>query len=374
MLAHEKKSLGPGVLELRKAEETFVFTDVPQEPVPSLLRGFSAPVKLKMERSDDELAFLMANDTDEFNRWDACQQMAIETVLALVHDLQAGKELVLGSRFIGAFRKTLENTTLDHGFLAVALILPAETYLAEFMDEIDPTAVHQARRFVVRTLASRMKDDLLERYSALRDDGPYLLDQASVGKRSLRNVCLGYLAELDAPDVRLLCVEQFKKGNNMTDVIAALASLANLDCREREDALADFYNKWKQDPLVMDKWLAIQAGSSLLKTLDNVKALTTHPAFSIKNPNKVRSLIGAFSANTVRFHELDGAGYAFLADRVLEVDAMNPQIAARLASAFTMWKRFDAPRRALMKAQLERILAAPGLSKDVHEIAAKSLA
>jgi aminopeptidase N len=373
-LVDAQEGLSSGVLELRNAEETFVFADVPQEPVPSLLRGFSAPVKLKMERSSDELAFLMANDLDEFNRWDACQQMAIKTVLALVRDLQAGKEPVLGSGFIDAFRKTLENTTLDHGFLAMALTLPAETYLAEFMEEIDPTAVHEARRFVVRTLASRMKDELRALYAVLQDNGPYHLDPAAVGKRSLRNVCLSYLAELDTPDVRLLCAEQFKKGSNMTDVIAALASLANLDCREREEALAEFYGKWKHDPLVMDKWLAIQAGSSLPKTLDNVKTLTTHPAFSIMNPNKVRALIGAFSANAVRFHEAGGAGYAFLADRVLQVDAMNPQIAARLASAFTTWKRFDAPRRALMKAQLERMLATPGLSKDVHEIAAKSLA
>ena len=327
-----------------------------------------------MERSDDELMFLMANDTDEFNRWDACQQMAIKTILALVREHQAGNKLALDSRFIEAFRKTLENTSLDHGFLAVALTLPSETYLADFMDEIDPTAVHEARRFVVRTLASRMKDGFLALHTGLRDDGPYLLDPASVGKRSLRNVCLGYLAELDTREMRLLCMEQFHKGSNMTEVIAALASLANLDCPEREDALADFYNKWKHDPLVMDKWLAIQAGSSLPKTLDNVKTLTKHPAFSIKNPNKVRALIGAFSANAVRFHDAGGGGYAFLADTVLQVDAMNPQIAARLASAFTMWKRYDAPRRALMQAQLERILATPGLSKDVHEIAAKSLA
>jgi aminopeptidase N len=373
-LAHEKGGFSSGVLELRKAEETFVFADVPHEPVLSLLRGFSAPVKLKMERSDDELAFLMANDADEFNRWDACQQMAIKTILALVRDLQAGNKLALGSRFVEAFRKTLENTTLDHGFLAVALTLPSETYLAEFMDEIDPTAVHEARRFVVRTLASRMKDDFLELHTTLRDDGPYLLDPASVGKRSLRNVCLGYLAELDTREARLLCVEQFHKGNNMTDAIAALASVVNLDCQERGDLLAEFYEKWKHDPLVMDKWLAIQAGSSLSQTLDNVKALTRHPAFSIKNPNKVRALISAFSANAVRFHDAGGAGYVFLADMVLQVDVMNPQIAARLASAFTMWKRYDAPRRGLMKAQLERILATPGLSKDVHEIAAKSLA
>ena len=370
----EKRGLPAGVLELRKAEETFVFTDVPDEPVLSLLRGFSAPVKLKMERSDDELMFLMANDSDEFNRWDACQQMAIKTVLALVREQQAGNKLALGSRFIEAFRKTLESSALDHGFLAMALTLPSEAYLAEFMDEIDPTAVHETRRFVVRTLASRMKDSFLERYAALRDDGPYRLDPASVGGRSLRNVCLGYLAELDTRDMRLLCVEQFHKGNNMTDVIAALASLANIDCRERQDALAEFYEKWNQDPLVMDKWLAIQAGSSLPKTLDNVKALTQHPAFSLRNPNKVRALIGAFSANAARFHDVGGNGYAFLADTVLRVDAMNPQIAARLASAFTMWKRFDAPRRALMKAQLEGLLSTPTLSKDLHEIVEKSLA
>ncbi len=370
------KTEGPssGVLELRKTEETFVFTGVPHEPVLSLLRGFSAPVKLTLERSDDELSFLMANDSDEFNRWDASQRLAIKTILALVREQQAGKKLTLGNSFIEAFRKTLGNATLDHGFIAMVLTLPSETYLAEFLDEIDPPAVHEARQFVVRTLALQMKDVLLELHSTLKDEGPYRLDPASVGKRSLRNVCLGYLAELDTPEMRLLCREQFQTGSNMTEVIAALASLAQLDCQEREAALADFYNKWKNDPLVMDKWLAIQAGSSLPKTLDNVKALTRHPAFSLKNPNKVRALIGAFSANAVRFHDAGGAGYVFLADAVLEVDAMNPQIAARLASAFTMWKRYDASRRTLMQAQLQRILAAPGLSRDVHEIAAKSLA
>ncbi len=373
-LAHENGARCSGILELRKAEETFVFTGVPYEPVPSLLRGFSAPVRLAMEQSDDELMFLMAHDTDEFNCWDAGQRMAIKTMLALVRDVQAGNTLTLGSRFIAAFEKTLRNKGRDHGFLAAALTLPSETYLAEFMDEIDPSAVHEARQFVVRTLASSLKDALLELHSSLRDDGPYSLDPASVGKRGLRNICLGYLAELDTPEMRRLCVEQFQQSGNMTEVLAALASLVHLDCQEREDALAGFSDTWKQDPLVMDKWFALQAGSSLPKTLDNVKALTKHPAFSIKNPNKVRALIGAFSANAVRFHDAGGAGYSFLADAVLQVDAMNPQIAARLASAFTMWKRYDASRRTLMQAQLQRILAAPGLSRDVHEIAAKSLA
>ncbi len=202
------------------------------------------------------------------------------------------------------------------------------------MEVIDPTAIHEAKKFVQQTLAVALKESFLAVYRANADNGPYRPDQVSVGKRSLKNTCLAYLSELEDADVRELCVKQFRSGGNMTDVMSALVSLANAECREREDALASFYKQWKDDPLVMDKWLAIQATSRLENTLDTVKKLTSHPAFNIKNPNKVRSLIGAFASNAVRFHDPRGAGYAFLADHVLAIDAFNPQIAARLVSVF----------------------------------------
>jgi aminopeptidase N len=365
---------GTRVLQIRKAEETFVFTDVAREPVPSILRGFSAPVKVDLDLSDEERLFLMANDSDEFNRWDAGQQLAVKRIMNLIRDRQRGKALTLDSKFINAFRKTLESDMKDKAFQAFTLMLPAETYLADFMAVIDPTAIHEARRFVQKALAVELKESFLAAYRENWDIGPYRIDQESIGRRSLKNACLAYLMELEDEGIRSLCLKQFKTGGNMTDTIAALANLANYECPERQEALASFYEKWKDDPLVMDKWLSIQAASRLTNTLEKVKALTRHPAFTIKNPNKVRALIGAFAqGNPARFHDPSGAGYEFLADHVMAIDPLNPQIAARLVSAFTLWKRYDESRRALMKEQLERILKAPGLSKDVHEIVSKSL-
>jgi aminopeptidase N len=362
------------ILEIRKQKETFIFRNIPHEPVPSVLRRFSAPVKVRLELTDRERLFLMAHDSDEFNRWDAGQQLEVKLLLGLVRDFQHGRALRLDRPFMSAFSATLESKMQDQAFQAFALSLPVEQYLSDFMDVIDPTAVYEVRRFVQRTLATELKETFLAVYYTNQDTGPYRVDQASVGRRSLKNICLAYLMELEEPGIRKLCLEQYRTAGNMTDAITALANLANTDCPERKEALAAFYEKWKDDPLVLDKWLSIQALSRLPKALEDVKALTRHPSFNIKNPNKVRALIGAFSANAVRFHDPGGEGYAFLADHVLTLDPMNPQIAARLVSAFTLWKRYDEKRKALMKAQLERILKAPRLSKDVHEIVSKSLA
>ena len=364
---------GTVILQLKRPEETFVFTDVPEEPVPSILREFSAPVKVKFDLSDDERLFLMANDSDPFNRWDAGQQLAVKFILDLVKDHQEGKPLLLDNLFIEAFRKTLESAMDDKAFQAFALSLPSENYLADFMTVVDPEAIHEARTFVQQVLAAALKDPFLAVYRANVDTGPYRVDQVSMGRRSLKNTCLGYLTELEDADVRELCVNQFRMAGNMTDVISALVDLANNECKEREELLAEFYETWKNDTLVMDKWLAIQATSRLPGTLDRVKELTKHPVFTMKNPNKVRALIGAFASNSVRFHDASGAGYAFIADHVLAIDQMNPQIAARLVSAFTIWKRYDAKRQALMKKELERLLKAPKLSKDVYEVVSKSL-
>jgi len=367
-------TVGTRVLQIRSAEETFVFADIPREPVPSMLRSFSAPVKVDLDLSDDERLFLMAYDSDEFNRWDAGQQLAVKRIMNLIRDRQQGEALKLDSKFTNAFQKTLGSDMKDKAFQAFALMLPAETYLADFMAVIDPTAVHEARRFVQKTLAIELKESFLAAYRENLDIGPYRIDQESVGRRSLKNTCLTYLMELDDEDIRSLCVKQFKTAGNMTDVMAALANLANNDCPERQEALDSFYDTWKNDPLIMDKWLSIQAMSRLPNTLETVKALTRNPAFTIRNPNKVRALIGAFAqGNPARFHDPSGAGYEFLADHVVIIDPLNPQIAARLVSAFTLWKRYDENRKALMKEQLDRILKTPGLSKDVHEIVSKSL-
>jgi aminopeptidase N len=297
----------------------------------------------------------------------------VKIILKLVQDCQQGRPLALDGRFKDAFQQILITNREDKAFQAFLLTLPAEQYLADFMEIIDPEAIHEAKRFVLQTLSAALKEHFLAIYHANQDRGPYQTDRMSVGKRSLKNTCLGYLSELEDADVRLLCMDQFRKGTNMTDVMASLASLANNPCPEREKALELFYQKWKHDPLVMDKWLSLQAASRLPDTLETVKRLTRHPAFNIKNPNKVRALIGAFSSNAVRFHDRTGAGYAFLADHVVAIDAMNPQIAARLVSAFTLWKRYDEKRGALMKGQLERIRKTPKLSKDAYEVVSKSL-
>jgi aminopeptidase N len=376
-LMGETRARGDGetvILQLQGKEETFVFTDISREPVPSILRRFSAPVKVKLDLKDDERLFLMANDSDEFNRWDAGQQLAVKLILGLIRDVQQDRKLRLDPAFINAFSKTLGGTMEDKAFQAFALSLPAETYLSDFMEVIDPAAIHEARAFAQRTLASELKETFLAVYYTNQDTGPYAIDQKSVGRRSLKNTCLAYLMELEEPGIRKLCTEQYRTAGNMTDTIAGLTALANADWPEREEALADFCERWKADPLVLDKWLSIQALSRLPDTLERVKALTRHSAFTIRNPNKVRALIGSFAANSVRFHDPGGAGYEFLTGQVIAIDPMNPQIAARLVSAFTLWKRYDEKRKALMKAQLERILKTPNLSKDVSEIVIKSLA
>ncbi len=363
------------ILNLRAEEATFRFSGIAHKPVPSLLRGFSAPVKLDAGYSERDLAFLMAHDSDPFNRWEAGQQLATQVLLDLVAAHQQGRTPTLNEPFMDAFAKTLQDPHADPALLAQALTLPSETYVAEFMDEIDVEGIHRARLFLRKRLAATLKDLFLGIYRDNRMAGAYRFEPSAVGQRSLTNTCLGYLMELEKPEIRDLCMAQFRKSNNMTDVMAALHTLTNTDCPERTEALAEFYEKWHEDPLVIDKWFALQATSRLPRTLDEVKALMKHAAFTLKNPNRVRSVIGAFcSGNPIRFHEATGAGYAFLTEQVLRLNALNPQIAARLLGALTQWRRYDRARQELMKAALEQIVQVPDLSKDVYEIATKSLA
>lgn len=361
------------VLDLTEASQSFTFIDVAAEPTPSFFRHFSAPVKIDYDYSDAALAFLMAHDDDEFNRWDAGQRLAIR----LLGQQLTGSDGAAATlqHFSDAFGQLLANNSeLDHNLIAEALRLPKESYLSEFFSPADPVAIHQARRQLMKTLAQRHQSALQTLYEALVQ-ADYRIDAAAIGKRALRNVCLAYLVTLESQAVIDCAYQQFEQANNMTDVMAALASLVSVDCPERHQALAAFYEQWKGETLVVDKWLALQATSPLPGTLAHVKQLQSHEAFSIKNPNKVRSLIGAFcSANPAQFHQPDGEGYRFLADSVLRLNELNPQIAARLLAPLIQWRRFDSSRQAQMKAQLERILAAEHLSKNVYEIAAKGLA
>ena len=363
------------VLDLREPHHAFRFSNVSSRPIPSLGRGFSAPVKVDIERSDDELAFLIARETDPFNRWDAVQEYATRLMLAMVDDRLAGAELDLPDAFVSAVRALLLDDAVDPAFTAEALALPSESTLADRMEVIAVEAVHEVREAVKATLALRLEDAFAYVHRANLPRGPYRFEARDAGRRSLKNLCLGYLMELDDPTVQSNCRHQLETADNMTDALAALACFANARAPEREERLAWFEERWRDDPLVLDKWFSLQATSRLPDTLDRVGRLTRHPGFDIENPNRVRAVIGAFChANQRRFHDASGAGYRFLSEHVLAIDAFNPQSAARLLSAASRWRRLDATRGALLRGELERILAAPGLSKDCYEVAKKFLA
>mgnify|MGYP000928833463 CR=1 FL=1 len=363
------------VLALREREHVFRFVGVPARPVPSLLRGFSAPVKLVSAESDEDLRFRLAHDSDDFNRWDAGQTLALRTILALVEDRRQGRDWTLAEPFGAAFERALTSDA-DPALLAQILTLPGQVYLAEQMEVVDVDGIDAAHTFVRRTLAERLRERLRAMYEALRDrdrDG-YRIDAAAMGRRALKNVCLDYLMAGDGEDARAACLAQFESAGNMTDQLGALAALANSAGPERGVALAAFYRRWREEALVVDKWLTLQATASLPGTLAVVEALMDHEAFNLRNPNKVRALVGAFcQANPSHFHAADGSGYTFLAEQILALNAFNPQIAARLMVAFTRWRKYDPIRQRGMRGQLERILAAPELSPDVYEIAVKSL-
>ncbi len=367
---------GTRILELRAAKQTFTFQNITEEPIPSILRGFSAPVKIKMELSDEERCFLMKHDSDDFNRWDAGQQLAVKILTQLLDDYHQNQQLKLPDRFIDAYQEILTNDSLDKALVTQAITLPSESYLAEFMQPIDPIAIHQVREFMRTNIAQRLTEVFLEIYQRLAVlDKEYRIDQASIKRRSLKNACLSYLMLLNNEEIIKSCYKQFLSSDNMTDVIAALESLANTDCAEREAALAHFYQQWQHEPLVVDKWLSIQATSSLPNTLEQVKRLTIHQAFNIKNPNKVRALIGSFAHNNqAQFHAINGAAYEFVTDFILKLDRLNSQLSSRLVTVYTLWRKYDGQRQRLLKQQLEKIANTPNLSKNVYEIVSKSLA
>ncbi|HEY1289602.1 MAG TPA: aminopeptidase N [Burkholderiales bacterium] len=348
------------MLSLTKPEETFTFK-AKARPAPSLLRNFSAPVILEYPYTEAELIHLMAHDDDAFNRWEAGQRLAASTILEAKGAPTAA--------FTAAARELLRDR--DPAFAAEALSLPAETFLAEQLEVVDPDALHESRNRLRRELGRTLEKELLATYRNLRSEGSYSPDAQSIGRRALRNLCLSYLVEVGHS---ALAYEQFRAASNMTDAMAALTALANVDCPERLPALDSFYARWEREPLVVDKWLAVQATSRLPGTLARVHELLSHPAFDIKVPNKVYALIRAFASNHVRFHAADGSGYAFLADQVIRLDALNPQVAARMARAFDRWKKFDAGRQAGARAALERIRDTKSLSRDVGEIVTKALA
>ena len=366
---------GTSVLQLREREQMFVFTGIKERPVLSFLRNFSAPVKVKQFQSRKELTFLMRHDSNLFNRWDASARLAGEVILETAQQLRAKQQVMVDECYRQAVTHNLRQKVEDSALLALSLSLPPETTLAQDMEIVDPDSLHGARQMVKMQLAQDNAPFFLELYLKNRETGDYSLSAEAMGRRSLKNVALSYLMSLDPlpEDYLNLCVLQYRTASNMTDCIAALASLVNLDHQIRHELLADFHRKWAEDSLVLDKWFTLQALSILPDTLQKVESLLDHSSFSIENPNKVRALIGAFCTNNhVRFHERNGAGYVFLADKILQLNAINPQIAARLVTPLINWKRYDSKRQDLMRGQLERIAGTPELSRDVYEIVDKS--
>ncbi|MFT3976060.1 MAG: aminopeptidase N [Sphingomonas bacterium] len=350
-----------------KASETITFDDVGERPVLSINRGFSAPVIIDSDRTAADLAFLSAHDDDPFARYEAMQQLMLDTLVAATINGRADHRAV-----IAAVANTLGNPTLDRAFVAEAVLLPSESFIGDQLSTVDPEAIFAAREALRRDLGA----SLATQWRAAYDDGdgrPYVYSPEAKGVRRLRNVALGYLAASGAQDAATIAFRQFETADNMTDRQTALTTLVNGDWDEREAALDIFYNRYADNPLVLDKWFQTQALSTRADAPDAVAQLAGHPDFTLANPNRARSLVGAFSVNQRAFNVADGRGYRFLADQLIALDRINPQTAAKLLPPLGRWRRFDPARASLMKAELERIVATPGLSKDLFEQASKSL-
>ncbi len=375
-LVVDGKPVARGVLELTRAGQTFLFTGVAERPIPSLNRGFSAPIKLAVPIEPDDLRFLAAHDTDQFNRWQAVQTLAMTLLKSNVAAWRAGAPLREDDGLMQALGAVLNDAKLEPAFVALMLSPPSDADIArEIGHDVDPDAIFTARRRLRAATGARHSAKLAETYQRMITSAPYRPDAAGAGRRSLKNACLDLMAMTETTEAVARAFAQYQNADNMTDRMAALETLALHDRPERAAALEDFYKRYADDPLIIDKWLTLQAAIPEAATLDRVRALTKHPAFSVANPNRVRALIGAFAqVNHTQFNRPDGAGYDFVADFVLALDPKNPQVAARLMGAFRSWRALEAKRRDRAEAVLRRVAAAPALSRDVHDIVARTLA
>ncbi|WP_024561458.1 aminopeptidase N [Franconibacter pulveris 601] len=362
------------VLNLTQAEQTFVFDNVPCQPVPSLLREFSAPVKLEYKWSDQQLTFLMRHARNDFSRWDAAQSLLATYIKLNVARFQQQQPLSLPLHVADAFRAILLDDTIDPALAAEILTLPSQNEMAELFQIIDPLAIAAVHQALTRTLATELADEFLAVYNATKLEG-YRVDHADIGKRALRNICLHYLAFGDVQLADKLVSQQYHSADNMTDALAALAAAVGAQLPCRDTLLAEYDEKWHQDGLVMDKWFILQATSPAQNALQKVRELLNHRSFSLGNPNRVRSLIGAFAgSNPAAFHAEDGSGYQFMVEMLTELNSRNPQVASRLIEPLIRLKRYDANRQALMRAALETLRALPNLSGDLYEKISKALA
>jgi len=361
-------------LSLTESRQEFTFSDLATRPIFSVLRGFSAPIKLAFASEPEDSNVLMRFDSDPFNRWE-CFQNQFKALM--IDSMEAPSTLttdMLPTALIEALIDVLHGD--DNALAAEIMSLPPESYIASFCKPIDPQAIYEVRRALTTALAQRLESEFLLAYQKCTVEGSeYRVEPADIGKRALRNRCLGYLLELKHKDYTTLALEQFESSDCMTDTLAALSGLVSSQYSDLDSLLESFFVIWRDEPLVVDKWLSLQAMAPTNDVLDKVVALRKHEAFSISNPNKVRALFGAFaSANATGFHRLDGAGYRFIADAIIELDPVNPQTAARLMSAFNQWRKYRPDLAAKMKQQIERIYATANLSADVSELASKALA
>jgi aminopeptidase N len=363
-----------GVVDILASSQQLVFAGVKEKPVPSLLRGFTAPVKLEYPYTREELAFLMSHDSDGFNRWDAGQQLAVQVLCDGIAAYDAGKPITADPLLLDAFKRLLQDISLDQAMVARLFELPSEQYLAEILPK--PTnvdGIHHAREHIKRGLAMALQPLLQETWYRTRVEGPYRYADEDVARRSLHNVCLSYLMTLEDDDVTQLCLRQYHNATNMTEQLAALRTLVHSNRSEKQSVIDDFYQRWQREALVVDQWFTVQATAPQADTLNRVESLLQHPAFEITNPNKVRALVGSFcNGNPVNFHRADGEGYRFLADRIIQLNALNPQIASRMSTLMTRWRNYDEQRAAHIRAQLQRIKQEP-LSPDVYEVVTKAL-
>ena len=361
------------VLELTQPEQRYTFVDVDEEPLLSLGRGFSAPAHFKSPIERTARARLMKGDSDAFNRWEAGQTLATEILVEAAKALAGGKSVPADVIYADALEAVLDAAEEDPAFAAQMLTPPFENELAHVMTPADPDAIHRARVAFMREIAARHGTRLAALYEKLAPRGDFAPDPLSAGRRALRNAALRYLTAADDDAAAELADRHYRAAANMTDMVAGLAALTRMNSEKRDAAFANFYDRFRSDPLVLDKWLSLQAGSPLPGTASAVKALMKHPAFNLRNPNRVRALIGAFAGNHLRFHASDGSGYALVGETVRALDKMNPQVAARMAGSFEAWRRYDPQRQRLMRAQLEQMTKVDGLSPNLFEVATKML-
>ncbi len=369
------EALKDGVIEITKTSQSFRFTDIAHRPVPSLLRGFSAPVNLTIDLPDKDLEFLMAHDSDLFNRWQAAQSYATNNIIHIVKALQDGKRSTRGMAYVMALSKALEDSSLEPAYLAALLRLPSESDIArEIGNNVDPGAIHRGRNQLLRLVGRTLGKKLLALYNANTPPARYAPNARQSGQRALRNTALSLLAARGNDKDMGLLARHFNKASNMSDEAHALFVLAALKGVQSDRALKKFHDKWRDDHLVIDSWFAAQAISPLGTTLATVEALTEHPLYNKTTPNKVRALIGNFAANNpVQFNRPDGAGYMFVANQVLELDKFNPQVAARMLNAFRSWRSLESGRRKLAAKALRKVAKGKDISRDVYEIVSKML-